>query len=110
METDKGKEFLNVNVKKLLKKYSVELWISNNEDIKASIVERFNRTLKTRMYKYFTANNTRRYIDVLQDLVDGYKNTLHSSIKMAPSKVRDSDHIFDNNCIKRTFQKSINTR
>ena len=93
MQTDKGKEFLNVNVKKLLKKYSVELWISNNEDIKASIVERFNRTLKTRMYKYFTANNTRRYIDVLQDLVDGYNNTLHSSIKMAPSKVRDSDQV-----------------
>ena len=45
------------------------------------------------MYKYFTANNTRRYIDVLQDIVDGCNNTVHSSIKMAPSKVHDSDQV-----------------
>ena len=81
LQTDKGKEFLNINVKNLLIKYKVQLWISNNDDVKAAIVERFNRTLKTRMYKYFTANNTRRYIDVLQDLVKGYNNTVHSSIK-----------------------------
>ena len=31
---------------------------------KASIVERFNRTLKTRMYKYFTAHETRRWVDI----------------------------------------------
>ena len=80
-------------MKKLLKKYKIQLWISNNEDVKAAIVERFNRTLKTRMYKYFTANNTRRYVDVLQDLVDGYNNTIHSSIKMAPSRVRVSDQV-----------------
>ena len=93
LQTDKGKEFLNINVKNLLKKYKVELWISNNDDVKASIVERFNRTLKTRMYKYFTANNTRRYVDVLQDLVDGYNNTTHSAIKMSPSKVREKDQV-----------------
>ena len=91
LQTDKGKEFLNIIVKNLLKKYKVQLWISNNDDVKAAIVERFNRTLKTRMYKFFTANNTRRYIDVLQDLVDGYNNTVHSTIKMAPSKVRVKD-------------------
>ena len=56
-------------------------------------MERFNRTLKTRMYNFFTANNTRRYVDVLQDLVDGYNNTIHSSIKMAPSRVRVSDQV-----------------
>ena len=93
LQTDKGKEFLNINVKNLLIKYKVQLWISNNDDVKAAIVERFNRTLKTRMYKYFTANNTRRYIDVLQDLVKGYNNTVHSSIKMAPSKVRMKDQV-----------------
>ena len=93
LQTDKGKEFLNINVKRVLKKYKIELWISNNDDVKASIVERFNRTLKTRMYKYFTANNTRRYTDVLQDLVDGYNNTIHSTIKMAPSNVYEKDQV-----------------
>jgi len=38
--------------------------------LKASVVERFNRTLKTKMYRYFTYKNTRRYVDVLMDLLD----------------------------------------
>ena len=42
------------------------------------------RTRKTRMYKYFTVNNTRRYVEVLPKLVSGYNNTIHSSIGMAP--------------------------
>ena len=84
---DKGKEYLNQYVRKLLTKYNIELWTSNNE-VKASLVERFNRTMKTRMYKYFTANNTRRYVEVLPKLVSGYNNTINSSIGMPSSKVR----------------------
>jgi len=91
LQTDKGTEFLNVHVRKLLKSLNIKLWISENEDVKAALVERFNRTLKTKMYKYFTANNTKRYIDVLPDLVDGYNNSVHSTIQMAPAKVRKVD-------------------
>ena len=36
------------------------------------------------MFKYFSANNTRKYVDVLELLVDQYNNTIHSSIKMTP--------------------------
>ena len=36
------------------------------------------------MFKYFSANSTRRYIDVLDQLVEQYNNTKHSSIKMTP--------------------------
>ena len=46
--------------------------------------ERFNRTIKEEMFKYFSASNTRKYIDVLELLVDQYNNTIHSSIKMTP--------------------------
>jgi len=38
--------------------------------------------MKERMYKYFSANSTRRYIDILQGLVNRYNNAKHSSIKM----------------------------
>ena len=38
------------------------------------------------MFKYFSANNTRRYVDVLDFLVDQYNNTIHSSIKMTPKE------------------------
>ena len=48
------------------------------------VIEKFNRTIKEQMFKYFSANNTRKYIDVLDLVVDQYNNTIHSSIKMTP--------------------------
>ena len=44
------------------------------------MVERFNRTLKTQMWKCFTAKNCLVYIDILQDIVQGYNNSYHRSI------------------------------
>ena len=76
--TDKGAEFYNKDDKKLLDIYSTE-----NEE-KSSIVERWIRTMKEKMWKYFTDNNTYRYIDILPDLVKDYNNTVHTSIKMTP--------------------------
>ena len=61
--------------------------MTRNPDVKAAIVERFNRTLKEKMWRYFTYKNSKHYIDVLQDLVRGYNNGYHSTIKMAPSSV-----------------------
>ena len=108
LQSDKGKEFVNSNVRVFLKKKGVELWISENDDIKASIVERFNRTLKTRMWKYFTANNdTRRYIDILPRLVNAYNNTIHSSTKMKPSQVRKKDEM---DIRKRLYPKESSSK
>ena len=78
MWVDKGREFYNENVKSLVELYSTE-----NEE-KSSVVERWIRTMKERMWKYFTDNNTNHYVDILPDLVKGYNNTRHSSIKMTP--------------------------
>ena len=74
-------------VHKFLQENNVQLFTTES-DKKASIAERFNRTMKGRTYKYFTANNTYRYVDVLQSLIDGYNNTYHRSIKMKPINVR----------------------
>ena len=87
LQTDKGSEFLNRPVQRLLKEYGVHHFTTHNEDTKASIVERYNRTLKTRMWRYFTKNQTLRYVDVLQDFVRSYNDTYHRSIGMAPSAV-----------------------
>ena len=38
------------------------------------------------MFKYFTANSTRKYIDILDEFVKSYNNTNHSSIKMTPTE------------------------
>ena len=76
--TDKGKEFDNKVVKDLIEIYNTE-----NEE-KSSIVERWIRTMKEKMWKYFTDNNTKTYIDILPDLVKDYNNTVHSSTKLTP--------------------------
>ena len=46
------------------------------------MIGRFNTTIKEKLFKYFSANNTRKFVDVLDLLVDRYNNTIHSSIKM----------------------------
>ena len=78
MWVDKGKEFYNKDVKELIELYSTE-----NEE-KSSVVERWIRAMKEKMWKYFTDNNTNVYIDILPDIVKDYNNTRHSSIKMTP--------------------------
>ena len=78
--TDKGKEFYNKDVKDLVELYSTE-----NEE-KSSIAERWVRTIKEKMWKYFTDNNTYNYMSVLPDLVEDYNNTVHSSIKLTPKE------------------------
>jgi hypothetical protein len=76
---DKGKEFYN----KWVKSIGVEIYSTENEE-KSCVIERWNRTMKEKMFKYFSANSTRRYIDVLDDMVIGYNNTKHSTINMTP--------------------------
>jgi len=87
VQSDKGTEFLNSTFQAMLKRHGIRFYTSENEDLKAAVVERFNRTLKTKMFRYFTYKNTRRYVDALPDLLHSYNNTYHRSIGMAPSEV-----------------------
>jgi len=81
-----GTEFYNKEVQKLVSLYSTE-----NEE-KSSVVERWNRSMKEKMFKYFSANSTRRYIDILDELVEQYNNTKHSSIGMTPKKASKKEN------------------
>ena len=87
LQTDKGSEFKNKLFQSFLEDRKIKFYTSENSDIKAAVVERFTRTLKTKTFKYFTFKGTHKYIDVLDDLVNSYNNTFHSSIKMAPTAV-----------------------
>ena len=94
VQSDKGTEFLNSMFQSMLKRTGIKFYTSKNEDLKASVVERFNRTLKTKMYRYFTYKNTRRYVDVLDDMLHSYNNTYHRSIGMTPAEVNvDNEHM-----------------
>ena len=59
MSVDKGPEFYNKDVQKL-----VELHSTENEE-KSCVIERFNRTIKEKMFKYFSTNNTRHFFYIL---------------------------------------------
>ena len=86
LQTDRGGEFYNGTLQQWLKNKGINHF-STEGDGKTSIVERFNRTLKGRMYRYFTAANTLKYSDVLLDLVNQYNADRHRSIGMAPKDV-----------------------
>ena len=89
--SDKGTEFTNRLFQKYLKKNNIRFFTTQNAETKASIIERFNRTLKTKMWKYFTANNTLKYIDILQKLVKSYNHSRHRSIGMRPVDVNEAN-------------------
>jgi hypothetical protein len=81
---DKGKEFHNKEVQSLVEKHGDILLYSTENEEKSSVVERWNRTMKEKMWKYFSANSTSVYIDVLDELVNEYNSTKHSSTKFTP--------------------------
>lgn len=98
LQFDDGREFFNSNVKSLLDDRKIK-YFSTFSDKKASLVERLNRTLKNRVFKYFTENETRKWIDVIQLIVKGYNNTYHRIIKMTPieaSKPENSEIVWWN--------------
>ena len=58
---------------------------------KSVVAERFIRTLKYKLYKHMTAIGKNVYYDVLDDVVNKYNNTKHSTIKMKPIDVGDNN-------------------
>ena len=91
LQTDKGSEFLNGTVQRYLRDQGVHFFTTENEDVKAAIVERFNRTLKEKMWRYFTKTNDLRYIHVINKLLRNYNYSYHRSIRMAPVEVNTSN-------------------
>lgn len=91
IQTDKGKEYMNSEFARWCKEHLINHFTSEDDDMKAQIVERFNRTLKNKMYRMFQARGNQVWYDKLHELVKSYNNTEHSSIKMAPSQVTRED-------------------
>lgn len=86
IQTDQGTEFENRHVRSLMSQYGIELF-SVKSAYKAAMVERFNRTLKSKIWRYFTAKNTYSWVEELPKFVMAYNESYHRSIKMRPIDV-----------------------
>ena len=83
LQTDQGREFFNRPFQSLMKEYGIHHYHTFSP-LKASLVERVNRTLKTKMYRQFTERNTLHWLDQLPNLVKEYNNDTHRTIGMTP--------------------------
>ena len=90
IRSDKGTEFIGQKVQRVFKKFGVHHFVTQNE-VKANYAERAIKTIKGRIYKFFTHKQTHRYIDILQDVTGAYNNSVHRSIGMAPAKVTEKN-------------------
>lgn len=109
IRTDRGLEFENSEFKKFCKENNIRHFTSQDKKIKCSIVERVNRTLKEKMFRYFTSKGTRKYIDALEKLVSSYNNRIHRSFKMKPSEVNETtekiayQNLYQNKTLKNLY-------
>lgn len=85
-QTDQGSEFFNAEVAHLLRNHNINHYYTYS-DKKASIVERFNRTLKERMWRIFSEQGSFKWINILPDIVNNYNNSKHRTTGEKPINV-----------------------
>ena len=86
LHVDQGGEFYNAKFEQLLKLRKIHLY-STYSTLKASIVERFNRTLKSKMWKYFSLRGSYKWVDILEILMNEYNGRVHRTTNMTPKDV-----------------------
>lgn len=105
LQTDNGKEFYNKHFKELMKLEGVNHY-STFTEVKASVVERFNRTLKERMWKQFALQGNQKWVELLPKLVYDYNNRKHRTIGMKPVDVNEKNA---KNVVKTAFTAELKT-
>ena len=86
---DQGSEFYNPS--RLLIN-NIEMYSTHN-DSKSVVAERFIRTLKNKIFKHMTTISKNVYIDMLNDIVNKYNNTVHKTIKIKPVDVTNDSYV-----------------
>ena len=107
LRTDQGSEYKNKHFETLLQKENIEHILTYYET-KANFAEQVIKTIKLKIFKYFTKSETFRWVDVLSDLTRGYNNSIHRSIRMSPQDAQSSDpyKVWSNQYAKVTYPKS----
>jgi hypothetical protein len=93
LHTDFGGEYINSTFKKLIDKLNIHHF-NTFTHLKASIAERVIRTLRQKLGWYFTKRGNYKWIDIIDDIVDVYNNTKHSTTKFKPIEINKSNEKF----------------
>lgn len=104
LHTDDGKEFFNSSFKALLATHNIKLY-STFSVMKASIVERFNRTLKSNMFRMFSLQGSYKWVNSIQKLITEYNHTRHRTIGTSPVNVNNKK--IEKKLLKTVFNNNI---
>lgn len=90
--SDDGSEFKAKAFQKLMEERGIKHYITPaHTPNKVAIVERFHRTLRSRLKLFTDMRKTERFTEILPDLVYNYNNTFHRTIKATPQEVLSGD-------------------
>ena len=86
LRTDAAKDFTSKGFQEYVKSKDIAHFTTHSEK-QANYVERFIKTINSQIWHDISSQNSRRYIDVLQKLVDSYNKSWHSGILSEPINV-----------------------
>ena len=103
---DQGSKFYNQPFKDFFKTNNIEMYSTFNEG-KSVVAEKCIRTLKNKIFKHITATSKNLYIDMLNDIVNKYNNTVRKTIKIKPIDVTGDSYL---NIKKILIKKVLNLK
>jgi hypothetical protein len=102
---DEGTEFKNKEFKRYCDENDIQLYFAKGDSHKLGIINRFHRTLKDKLTKYFSANDTVIWIGVMDKIIDNYNHTINRGIGIEPYKVNG---MIENVLIQKAKEKTEN--
>jgi hypothetical protein len=90
LRTDKGREFSNVRVDKFYEDFNIYHYVTFNET-QANYAERCIKTIKTKNFRYMKQHNVHKYIDIIDNIAEGYNGSTHRSLGRAPRSVNKTN-------------------
>ena len=94
---DRGNEFNKIHT------LQIEPYHTENEG-KAVVIERFNRTLKRMLFKRFTAQGNQKWLEILPEVVSAYNHKVHSSIGETPERASKNPESIKKRTMKNNFE------
>ena len=95
--TDRGLEFEAKRMKEYFRTKDIDKRVVYSPDVHASMAERANRTIKERLYRYFSEKNTLRWVEAIQKIVSGINSSVNRVTGVTPNSVtfKNSQNLFE---------------